>query len=365
MKRRIWIVLSTLMVVAVLAVVAGGCGEEAATTTTAAVSSTVSTTGATLPVDREVTRSAVYGKARTEGGVLFAGSGDPSSYTEIIAEFERLYGIKVTVELNTDTVAAQLISEASAGTVSLDVLVGEAGDVPALVERDLLLTYDWTRLADVDTSSFLFDGRFIVLGDDVGVFVYNTDIVAAADVPKTIEDLFDPRWKGKIGVSASGRFASGFFSQWQQDQAAATALISRLVANEPLVAANGVETLDSIVNGELSIGWVPGAALQNALAKGAPIAVAPFSPWIGLNQGSYVMKDSPHPNAALLLNAFLIDKGARSVLLQDPFFRYADEGEMGTALKAAGVVYESAKTATDVADLVALWQAGAAAVKPQ
>ena len=360
MKRSIWTIPPILVVLMVLAVLAVGCGEEGATTTSASVSSTETTADDGLPVDREMNRALILGKAKDEGEVLFAGVGDPSVYSEAMAEFERLYDIKVTVEPYAEDVTAQLISEASS---SWDVLIGEAGDVPALVERDLLLTRDWRRLAEVDMSSFLFDGRFSVLGDNVGVFVYNTDIVAAGDAPETIEDLFDDRWKGKIGVSASGRFATGYLSQWKQDREAAEALIARLVANEPRVAASDSETLDAIVAGELSIGWVPGAAFLDALAEGAPLAVAPFSPWTGLNIGSYVMKDSPHPNAAILLNAFLIDKATRAAFLQNPLFRFAAEGEMAVALDAAGVTYESVKTPTDIADLLALWEAGTVAVE--
>ena len=35
------------------------------------------------------------------------------------------------------------------------------------------------------------------------VVAYNSDLVANADVPRSYEDLLDPKWTGRLGISAS------------------------------------------------------------------------------------------------------------------------------------------------------------------
>jgi ABC-type Fe3+ transport system substrate-binding protein len=38
--------------------------------------------------------------------------------------------------------------------------------------------------------------------------LYNTDLVPAADAPKTLDDLLHPKWKGKIALPDASRHTS-------------------------------------------------------------------------------------------------------------------------------------------------------------
>jgi len=59
--------------------------------------------------------------------------------------------------------------------------------IPGMIEKK------WGRIVNLVGSSEPLD-----FGIEYAALIYNKELVKPADVPKTYEDLTDPKWKGKI-----------------------------------------------------------------------------------------------------------------------------------------------------------------------
>src|SRR6202012_2894128 len=51
-------------------------------------------------------------------------------------------------------------------------------------------------------QAILPHGEWVGTRLNVFVYAYNTNLVKKADLPKTYQDLLNPKWKGKLGIEA-------------------------------------------------------------------------------------------------------------------------------------------------------------------
>lgn len=113
---------------------------------------------------------------------------------------ERFPGITVIPQDQPDAqTLTKLETEAASGNKIGDIWFG--GDsVLASSEPGICRTLDVvTTPADYEVDT-LHEGRSIYFAHRYFGFVYNEDMVDAAEAPKSWEDLLDPKWKGKIAI---------------------------------------------------------------------------------------------------------------------------------------------------------------------
>jgi iron(III) transport system substrate-binding protein len=286
----------------------------------------------------------LYEKAKGEGKVVLWGSVQRELDWEAGPFAARFPGIKLEwyADLNAPTKA---IAEARAGRHGVDVFHVALGSMIPLAERKLLGTVDW-QVFGVPASHTAFDGRAAFTHNIVFTFAYNTKLVSAAELPKTWEDVLDPRWKGKLTGSQFllPRMIGVLGLAWGEQKATeyARALVDRaevLVTRAPreafLQSGERLAAVGEPVNSArlfaaqgLSIGYVipqPVAASQFAVA---------------------VLAKAPHPNAAQLFAAWMASaegKQARDRLRFDVDVLPGSQNEIYQKLKASGAafVYET------------------------
>jgi len=142
------------------------------------------------------------------------------------------------------------------------------------------------------------------------VISYNSDLVAPKDVPKTWEDVLDPKWRGKI-IVPDPRSTASYIGTWT---ALLTRLpkdyITRLMQQKPrFVEGGAVPATQLLAAGEGAI-VIPGlgSATTDMAKAGAPvkfvvpeISAGPQS-MLGLNSRAR------NPNAARLFAHFMLSK---------------------------------------------------------
>jgi iron(III) transport system substrate-binding protein len=94
----------------------------------------------------------------------------------------------------------------------MDVAIGADTQVYWLQQNDLLVPMDWAPLLPFLSRQTLDamtapDGSLISFVSRLTALSYNTRAIAAADAPKTMMDLLNPKWKGKIATTP---YAAGF-----------------------------------------------------------------------------------------------------------------------------------------------------------
>jgi iron(III) transport system substrate-binding protein len=141
----------------------------------------------------------------------------------------------------------------------------------------------------------------------------NTAVIKPQDMPRSWQDLLDPKWKGRIllddpRVSGGGRvmfhmtmdrFGRGFHE--------------RLASLQPVFSRDYGEAVRRVARGEFAL-YVPLILSEFGPLKGLPIAYV--IPEEGVTYGSYsvsVLRNAPHPNAARLLCDFYLSDEAQAI----------------------------------------------------
>jgi ABC-type Fe3+ transport system, periplasmic component len=89
------------------------------------------------------------------------------------------------------------------------------------------------------------------------VIVYNTTKVAAADAPRSVFDLADPRWKGQVAI-ADPRFGSTSFHvaalYAEVGDERADDYFRKLKANEVKIVDGNSVVRDMVARGDVAVG---------------------------------------------------------------------------------------------------------------
>ncbi len=270
-------------------------------------------------------------KARAEGSIFFYSTNFSETETLWIAAFNKRYPF-VKVNL-TRAPGGQLITrirtEAASGKLAADVI--EYSDRGHLLQMlDMYQDYRPPNAADYRPEAVTDPNKLWPRTTTGWCIAYNTELVTAADSPKSWRDLIDPRWKGK---QIAENIAGGGGPQWSrvifQRQTFGIEYWRALAANQPLLYPSGAPATDAIIRGEAKIGAQQTNIVIPRMREGAPIACnippegVPFTSY-----GAGIPKTAPHPNAARLFldwslsregqEAFVRDSGGFSALKDAP-----------------------------------------------
>jgi iron(III) transport system substrate-binding protein len=149
------------------------------------------------------------------------------------------------------------------------------------------------------------------------VQAYNTNVVKKQDLPRTYQDLLDPKWKGKLGIEAR-------VPEWYATVAMDMGEEKGIRFFRELVAKNGITVRGghTLLNNLVIAGDVPLALTmyqyitEGAKRKGAPVDWFVLEPAVARMSGVGIARRAPHPNAALLFYEFMLSTEAQQLLLQ-------------------------------------------------
>jgi iron(III) transport system substrate-binding protein len=147
---------------------------------------------------------------------------------------------------------------------------------------------------------------------------YNTRTVKAAELPKTYEDLLNPRWKGQMMWSTSRgsgapQFIGNIFVSMGQE--AGKAYLQKLKQqNIAKSTASARQILDMVIAGEYPIAiQIFNHHAYISKVAGAPVDWQPLEPVTATNNTIGVAKNAPHPYAAMLFIDFVLSRQGQKV----------------------------------------------------
>lgn len=215
--------------------------------------------------------------------------------------------------------ALKIINEARAGKLQADVFDGSS-TIFSLLAADLVAPYKPAAAANFPNDFRDANGTWTALNAYFMVVAYNTKHLAAADVPKTFDDLLNPRLKGKLAwaTDESADGPAGFVGLMlkTKGEQEGRAFLRRLAAqNVAQVPANQRVTLDQVITGEYQLGMmVYNHHIALSQAQGAPIEWARIDPALATMNHLGLVRGAPHPNAAKLLIEYLLSEDGQTVL---------------------------------------------------
>ena len=170
-----------------------------------------------------------------------------------------------------------------------------------------------------DPENYWAPTRFSYLGA-----CYNTNLVKPGEVPKSFEDLLDPKWKGKIAWSGTVIGAMLFITGVRNfmGEEKALAYLQKLAKQDivPIASANRV-VVDRVMAGEYAL--CLDAFLHHPIIsarKGAPVAPLPLDPVLTVVSSVMLPKAPPHPYAAMLFIDYLLSKDGQAKLQGADYF---------------------------------------------
>ena len=245
--------------------------------------------------------------AKAEGKVSFYGTSSVVALRSDAESFQKAYGIPATfTQITSGPLTARVDQEIRAGRINADVVI----------TADRYSLYRW--IADGQIAPLPAGIKFPDATEHLaqvqavyqGVF-FNKSQVTGADVPKTWNDLLNPKFQGKMVLGSpriSPAYSELYYALWK-DPKYGEAFFQKLAAQKPRVVQNNALVAQLVNSGEAAVGFtaLPYDAinLQKASAN-SPIDYAYLDIITLAPTFIAVNAKAQNPNAARLLVSYLL-----------------------------------------------------------
>jgi iron(III) transport system substrate-binding protein len=251
----------------------------------------------------------------------------------LVSAFEKVTGVHVRVRSDDEDVLTQQIEQEGSKSPADVFFTENTPPLVALDEMGLLSAVDGSALAAVSSQYRASDHDWVGVSARVSVLVYNTRDLSPSQLPKSVLDLADPRWKGKLDIAPSETDFQPIVTSVAADigDAATVKWLEALKANAGSHQDPDNETLVANVNkGDTQLGvinhyyWY---RLRDELGQsGMHSALAYFAPhddgYLLDVSGAAVLKSSRHQRAAQALVDFLVSKQGEQALASSDSWEY-------------------------------------------
>ncbi|MBI2357606.1 MAG: extracellular solute-binding protein [Deltaproteobacteria bacterium] len=268
--------------------------------------------GPAAPVDELVAA------AKKEGTIDFyaASTLTPKGAQELGEAFNRKYGLNIKLYYhpsgNMARDVGQVVSLAAAGAPpEWDLMVVTDAHHATLWLRKRHQPFDYSRLG-VDQKSIQYDNGTVALAHGFILPAYNKKVLPPKDVPKSWEDLVDPKWRGgKLGMTTAVHQLARLATAWGEEKT--TRYVKALAAQQP-VLGQPAEISTRLQLGEiLAVITLAEGFIHRAKVTGAPVVHAEIDPVIAHASNAGVLKGARHPNVGHLFTAFLTTLEAQEI----------------------------------------------------
>jgi iron(III) transport system substrate-binding protein len=268
------------------------------------------------------------GKAEAEGEFVLYSTDPEAGQAKLLASFNKAFPkIKTNyVRLQAGALYAKVLSERQAKSYLVDVIqISDMGMILDFQKRGGFTQYISPEMAAFKPEYKSSPEGFWTWGSVImGGIAYNPNNVAAAEAPKTWEDLLDPKWKDAINVKVSNSgLQHGIWYMLKPILAAD--YFKKFALQKPRAFDSYVQQYGRLVDGQDKV--IMGAQYSGYLefkAKGAPLAfVFPQTGVPTVSETYGIVAEGPHPNASqLFMDWFLSPVGqqalSEALLLHSP-----------------------------------------------
>jgi iron(III) transport system substrate-binding protein len=259
----------------------------------------------------------VMAAAQKEGSFTLYTSFAEKDLPPLLGAFEKKYGIKVRLWRSaSEKVLQRTVAEAAARRYEVDAVHTSALEMEALHREKILQPVAPPYSAELLAGALRPHREWIATYLSVWVQAYNTSLVRKEDLPRTYQDLLDPKWRGKLGIEARVPewYATVVLDMGEEK---GVRFFRELVGRNGISVRGGHTLLNNLViAGDVALAltvyqYMPQAAKR----KGATIDWFVLEPAVARMSGIGIARRAPHPNAALLFYDFMLSAEAQQLLL--------------------------------------------------
>jgi iron(III) transport system substrate-binding protein len=259
--------------------------------------------------------------AKKEGELNLYTSAQADDIGAVAAAYEKKYGVRVSMwRSSSEKVLQRALAEARANRNAMDVAETNGPEMESMHREKILQLVKSPHLAELIAPALLPHGEWVATRLNVFVQAYNTKAVRKQDLPKSWEDLADPKWKGRLGIEQEDAdWLAGMMGEL--GEARGTKLFRDIVAKNGMSMRKGHTLLAQlVVSGEVPLALtVYNYKAEQLKRKGAPIDWFAIGTAIARPNGVGVARAAPHPHAAVLFYDFEISEEGQRILAQRDF----------------------------------------------
>lgn len=236
----------------------------------------------------------------------------------VFPAFEKRFpGIKVQhVDATSDKLVARAIAEARGGKVFGDVFGGTQVYLQQLKEQNLLLDIAFPEASAYPAG---IKGNYWVATDtEYFAAGWNTGRVKKGEEPRQFEDFADARWQKRLAAEPRDfQLLMGLAKYKYANDDKAVDLFKKIAANNPEFHRGHSQLIELLAAGQADVCVTCYAHhFPPRIKQGSPLQLM-ISEGVGHVGGTVtVLKDSPHPNAAMLWARWLISEEGQKVYAQ-------------------------------------------------
>ena len=255
--------------------------------------------------------------AKKEGGKVVAyGSLENTAMDPITEAFEKKTGIKVEYFRASATKAMErALTELRAGKAIFDIMVSNSGTIEIMRKENILAKY-----ISPSAAGFPKDEIDPQLGPayrhtPIGI-IYNKSALNAADAPKSLEDLLNPKYRGKLVMPDPTQHTTTM--QWLgslykiMGKEKADKFIRDLGATKPILAESFAPSAERVSTGETPIAISLVRYVVTFAETGAPVDYVRLGKMLSTGQYLALSNKAPRPSAGkAFIDYFLTAEGMK------------------------------------------------------
>jgi iron(III) transport system substrate-binding protein len=229
-------------------------------------------------------------------------SGRKEMVIKPVAEaFQKKTGVQVKLKIGkTSGLANELIQEKARPRADVFIAT-EAGVMEVLTKNGVLEPYVSLEVKDLEPGFRDREGRWTGISSRARVLLYNKNLVADKDAPRSVLQLTDPKWKGKVAIAGTRERTT---LSWVSSLVAVKGAeftkdyLARLYANGLKILPDNADVWQGVGRGEFAVGLTNSPNYFLARKADYPVGVV------------YPDQDGGALGTLLNLNAIALVKGA-------------------------------------------------------
>jgi iron(III) transport system substrate-binding protein len=259
--------------------------------------------------------------AKKEAKVVVYGSVPPQSMEGLHQAFKKKYGIDVEYWRGSSTqVSERALTEWRAGKPAFDIAEGNRGVQLIMKDEGLFQKF-------IPPASQKFPDRFKEKDALITPWrvlpismLYNTESVKSGDIPKTFDDLLNPKWMGKISIPDPTRHTTTAQFLWNLRKFKGDKwldYVKGLAKQKPVLVESLAPVTTTIIKGEALVGIT---YIKYIKQYKGPVDYIPMDQYLTDPNYLSLSAKASHPNAAKLYIDFACSPEGQKEIAEDGEF---------------------------------------------
>jgi iron(III) transport system substrate-binding protein len=189
--------------------------------------------------------------------VLYSGRNE-ALIKPLLEQFSQKSGIEVQARYGTTAQLAAQLAEEGDRSPAEAFLAQDAGALGAVNKRGMFAALPADVVAKVPEGYRAKDSRWVGVTARSRVLVYNPKLVSKGELPASVFDLTDPKWRGKVAVAPTNASFQAFVTavRVQHGEEKAKAFFTALKANDVQIRDNNIAIVEDVDAGRIPVGLV-------------------------------------------------------------------------------------------------------------